>query len=47
MPWPVWPRDMIFKGTGMFDRKTKSCLLVVKSIDEDVPYFGVPAPKTE
>lgn len=47
MPWPVWPRDMIFKGTGMFDRKNKACLLVVKSIDEDVPFFGVPAPKTQ
>lgn len=46
MPWPIWARDMIFSATGMLDRKNVACLTVMKSIQEDIPYFGVPAPKT-
>lgn len=46
MPWPLWPRDMVFKATGMFDPKNNSTLCVLKSIAEGDMFFGVPAPKT-
>ena len=46
MPWPLWPRDMVFKVTGMFDEKTNSCICVLKSEKEGQMFFGVPAPAT-
>ena len=46
MQWPIWPRDMIFKATGMYDRKNLAILTVLKSLPEDELFFNVPAPKT-
>lgn len=46
MPWPMWPRDMIFSCTGMYDRKNNACLSVLKSLNEEDMYFGVTSPKT-
>ena len=46
MQWPVWPREIIFKGSGMYDRKNKGCLLVVKSADDDSTYFDMKVPET-
>lgn len=46
MPWPMWPREMIFSCTGMFDRENVACLSVLKSIQEGGMYFGVPTPNT-
>jgi hypothetical protein len=46
MPWPIWPRDMIFQACGMFDRKNKGVLSVCKSAPEGGKYFECPVPDT-
>eukprot|EP00347_Sterkiella_histriomuscorum_P011191 403373399 len=46
MQWPMWPRDMIFQVSGMYDRKNLACLSVLKSLDEGETFFNIPAPKT-
>eukprot|EP00347_Sterkiella_histriomuscorum_P007904 403347117 len=46
MVWPVWPREMIFTGTGMYDRENKAVLLVVKSPSDDSCYFDMNVPET-
>jgi len=44
MVWPVWPREMVFKGTGIYDKKNKAVLLFVKSVEENSQYFGENVP---
>ena len=46
MPWPLWSRDMVFTGTGIFDKKNKACMCVIKSCEDSVPYFGEEIPAT-
>lgn len=46
LQWPMWPRDMIFKATGMYDKKNTAVLTVIKSIEENETYFNVPSPQT-
>jgi len=46
MPWPIWPRDMIFSATGFLDRENLACLSVIKSLDAGEAFFGMPAPQT-
>ena len=46
MQWPVWPREIVIKASGMIDRKNNGCLIVLKSIDEGQKFFNVPSPKT-
>ena len=46
MPWPIWPRDMVFSATGFLDRERLACLSVLKSLAEDEEYFGARAPQT-
>jgi len=41
MPWPIWPRDMIFSASGMFDHTRGGVALsCIKSVDEGAKYFG-------
>lgn len=47
MPWPVWPRDMTFTASGMFDRKNNGLLTVLKSVPDDGKYFGSSIPAVE
>jgi len=44
MQWPVWPREIVIKASGMIDRKNNGCLVVLKSVDEGQKYFDVPCP---
>jgi len=46
MPWPLWPREMIFSATGIFDKNKKSCLSVMKSVESGKTWFGTPVPDT-
>ena len=48
MPWPLWPRDMMFAVSGLVDRKNKAIITVMKSPSEEdgAQYFGLPIPKT-
>src|SRR4051812_22618071 len=46
MPWPLWPREMIFKATGIFDKINKGCLTVMKSIDTGKVFYGHEVPGT-
>ena len=39
MPWPLWPREMVFKATGIFDRVNKATLTVMKSVDAGKFWF--------
>lgn len=43
----MWPREMIFSTTGMFDKKHNAALSIIRSIDEGQLYFNEPAPKTK
>jgi hypothetical protein len=47
MPWPVWPRDMIFTATGIFDKNNMACLSVMKSVESGDVWFGQAVPETE
>lgn len=31
MPWPMWPRDMTFRASGMFDKKSIGALCVMST----------------
>jgi len=44
MPWPMWPREMIFKSTGIFDRANKACLSVCKTVSSGKQWFGYEVP---
>ena len=47
MPWPVWPRDMTFTATGMFDHQRGGGVLsCIKSVDVGSKYFGANVPDT-
>ena len=37
---------MIFKASGMYDRKNMAILTVLKSLPENSHFFGIPAPLT-
>ncbi len=47
MPWPLWPRDMLFKATGIFDPANKACLTCMSSVDTGSMWFGQEVPNTE
>ena len=44
MPWPLWPREMVFSATGMFDVESQSCLTVMKTVHEGSTFFGTDVP---
>ena len=44
MPWPMWNREVCAFVTGMFDRKNKACITVLKSLDEGQVWFGEETP---
>ncbi len=45
MAWPVKPRDMIFSGSGVLDRKNRAVLTMLRTLEDDEMYFGVKTPK--
>lgn len=47
MPWPLWPRDMLFIATGIFDSANKACLTCMQSIEAGSSWFGQVVPETE
>lgn len=32
MPWPLWPRMMVFSATGVLDKKNKAVLTCMKTV---------------
>lgn len=46
MPWPMWPRDMTFIASGMYDRKNTAVLSCIRSVPEtpDASFFGAGIP---
>ncbi|CDW91698.1 UNKNOWN [Stylonychia lemnae] len=46
MPWPVWPRELVFKATGMLDKKNKGILIVAHSAQNDSDFFDYSVPET-
>jgi hypothetical protein len=46
MPWPLWPRDMTFKASGLYDKKNIGILSMCKSTEEGSDFFGVKVPAT-
>lgn len=44
LPWPMWDREVCASVTGMFDRKNKGVLMVLKSVQEGQVWFGQETP---
>lgn len=43
----MWPREMVFTATGLFDKENRACLSVMKSVDNLQTYFGVEVPQVQ